>query len=302
MFEVTFAAPADDPFFGIVRRDRAMLMLKDVGVDPLSEFAPEPECAWEHVRRGLVGRRLGVGKIVRLERAITMQPLRVWILLGMCFLSWDVRGQKKATEVVIPIDGQPTNCSFEVFEAGQELTADSKALMYGTGLGISKQKEGSLVRLESHSRPGYTEAAFPGWINTEGNLVSALYGFSFSKLYPSGITRLSYSDGDSKRFRLLEKTNSGWKEFSDFKDIQVSLPSGSEASKAVYSLLSNVSPTEYSVRLLKYLGIGMPGSQVKVRLDLEKNGKRYEGTGSVDAKGKLEITDYSTWNPNKERE
>ena len=34
-FEVTFTTPADDPFFGIVSRDRAMLMLKDVGVDPL---------------------------------------------------------------------------------------------------------------------------------------------------------------------------------------------------------------------------------------------------------------------------
>jgi hypothetical protein len=227
--------------------------------------------------------------------------INVWILLGICFLSWNVHAQKKATEV-IPIDGKPTKCSFEVFEASEELTVHSKALMYGTGLGVLKQKEGSLVRLESHSRPGYTEAAFPGWIDTEGNLVSALYGFTFSKLYPSGITRLSYFDGDSKTFRLLEKRNNNWKEFSDFKDIQVSLSSGSEASKAVYSVLSNVSPTEYSVRLLKYLGIGIAGSQAKVRLDLETNGKRYEGTGIVDAKGKLEITDYSSWNPNEERQ
>ncbi len=227
--------------------------------------------------------------------------ISVWILLGICFLSWNVHAQKKATEVVIPIDGKQTKCSFEVFEASEELTSYSKALMYGTGLGVLKQKEGSLVRIESHSRPGYTEAAFPGWIDTEGNLVSALYGFTFQKLYPSGITTLNYY-GDSKTFRLLEKESNEWKESSDFKDIVVSLPSGSEASKAVYSVLSHVSPTEYSVRLLNYLGIGIAGSQAKVRLDLDKNGKRYEGTGIVDAKGKLEITDYSSWNLNKERQ
>jgi catechol 2,3-dioxygenase-like lactoylglutathione lyase family enzyme len=34
-FEITFQEPADDPFFVIVRRDGAMIMLKDVGVDPL---------------------------------------------------------------------------------------------------------------------------------------------------------------------------------------------------------------------------------------------------------------------------
>jgi catechol 2,3-dioxygenase-like lactoylglutathione lyase family enzyme len=34
-FEITFQEPADDPFFGIVCRDGAMIMLKAVGVDPL---------------------------------------------------------------------------------------------------------------------------------------------------------------------------------------------------------------------------------------------------------------------------
>lgn len=37
-FEITFQEPADDPFFGIVRRDGAMIMLKDVGVDPLPNY------------------------------------------------------------------------------------------------------------------------------------------------------------------------------------------------------------------------------------------------------------------------
>ena len=36
-FEVTFTTPADDPFFGIVRRDRAMLMLD-------WSRSPEEEC------------------------------------------------------------------------------------------------------------------------------------------------------------------------------------------------------------------------------------------------------------------
>jgi len=37
-FEITFQEPADEPFFGIVRRGRAMIMLKDVGVDPLPNY------------------------------------------------------------------------------------------------------------------------------------------------------------------------------------------------------------------------------------------------------------------------
>ena len=34
-FEITFQEPSGDPFFGIVCRGGAMIMLKDVGVDPL---------------------------------------------------------------------------------------------------------------------------------------------------------------------------------------------------------------------------------------------------------------------------
>src|SRR5437762_12362366 len=38
-FEITFEGPApDDIFFGIVRRGGAMIMLKDVGVDPLPNY------------------------------------------------------------------------------------------------------------------------------------------------------------------------------------------------------------------------------------------------------------------------
>ena len=46
-FEVTFTTPAGDPFFGIVCRDRAMLMLKDVGVDPLPNSHREPSARWD---------------------------------------------------------------------------------------------------------------------------------------------------------------------------------------------------------------------------------------------------------------
>ena len=46
-FEVTFQEPADDPFFGIVNRDRAMIMLKDVGVDPLPNHTQEPMARWD---------------------------------------------------------------------------------------------------------------------------------------------------------------------------------------------------------------------------------------------------------------
>ena len=46
-FEVMFTAPADDPFFGIVSRDRAMLMLKDVEVDPLPNSQRHPSARWD---------------------------------------------------------------------------------------------------------------------------------------------------------------------------------------------------------------------------------------------------------------
>ena len=46
-FEITFQGPADDIFFGIVQRDRAMIMLKDVDVDPLPNQKREPGARWD---------------------------------------------------------------------------------------------------------------------------------------------------------------------------------------------------------------------------------------------------------------
>ena len=46
-FEITFREPADDPFFGIVNRGRAMIMMKDVGVDPLPNHKREPMARWD---------------------------------------------------------------------------------------------------------------------------------------------------------------------------------------------------------------------------------------------------------------
>ena len=46
-FEVTFQEPAHDPFFAIVRRDAAMIMIKDVGVEPLPNCARQPEARWD---------------------------------------------------------------------------------------------------------------------------------------------------------------------------------------------------------------------------------------------------------------
>ena len=43
-FEITFQGPApDDIFFGIVRRGGAMILLKDVGVDPLPNYKRDVE-------------------------------------------------------------------------------------------------------------------------------------------------------------------------------------------------------------------------------------------------------------------
>ena len=46
-FEVVFEGPADDPFFGIVRRGGAMIMFKDLGVDPLPNYRREPAFSWD---------------------------------------------------------------------------------------------------------------------------------------------------------------------------------------------------------------------------------------------------------------
>ena len=46
-FEITFQGPPDDIFFGIVERDRAMIMMKDVGLDPLPNREREPGARWD---------------------------------------------------------------------------------------------------------------------------------------------------------------------------------------------------------------------------------------------------------------
>ena|SRR5258707_489014 len=46
-FEITFEGPADDPFFGIVRRGGAMIMLKDVGIAALPNYKREPGARWD---------------------------------------------------------------------------------------------------------------------------------------------------------------------------------------------------------------------------------------------------------------
>lgn len=46
-FDITFQQPADDPFFGIVCRGDAMIMLKSVGVDPLPNYKRQPMARWD---------------------------------------------------------------------------------------------------------------------------------------------------------------------------------------------------------------------------------------------------------------
>lgn len=46
-FEVTFQAPEQDPFFAIVLRDGAMIMLKSVGVEPLPNCERERQARWD---------------------------------------------------------------------------------------------------------------------------------------------------------------------------------------------------------------------------------------------------------------
>jgi len=46
-FEITFQEPTDEPFCGIVRRGGAMIMLKNVGVDPLPNYKRELAARWD---------------------------------------------------------------------------------------------------------------------------------------------------------------------------------------------------------------------------------------------------------------
>lgn len=46
-FAVTFQEPATDPFFAIICRDGAMLMLKAVGVDPQPNRTRHPWAPWD---------------------------------------------------------------------------------------------------------------------------------------------------------------------------------------------------------------------------------------------------------------
>ena len=67
-YEVTFQQPPEDPFFGIVQRGGAMIMLKSVGIEPLPNhrrhewvrldayhYVPDPDAlAAEFKSRGVV--------------------------------------------------------------------------------------------------------------------------------------------------------------------------------------------------------------------------------------------------------
>ena len=46
-FEVTFQEPSSDPFFGIVRRGGAMILLKSVGADPLPNHQRQSQARWD---------------------------------------------------------------------------------------------------------------------------------------------------------------------------------------------------------------------------------------------------------------
>ena len=46
-FEVAFQEPLQDPFFAIVSRGGAMIMVKSVGVEPLPNRARQSEARWD---------------------------------------------------------------------------------------------------------------------------------------------------------------------------------------------------------------------------------------------------------------
>ena len=46
-FDVVLQEPAQDPFFGIVSRDGAMIMVKSVGVEPLPNCKRQSQARWD---------------------------------------------------------------------------------------------------------------------------------------------------------------------------------------------------------------------------------------------------------------
>lgn len=46
-FDITFVEPKEDPFFGIVCRDGAMIMLKSVGATPAPNHTRDPAARWD---------------------------------------------------------------------------------------------------------------------------------------------------------------------------------------------------------------------------------------------------------------
>ena len=46
-FELVFQGPEHEPFFAIVRRDAAMILLKDVGLAPLPNRRRQPQARWD---------------------------------------------------------------------------------------------------------------------------------------------------------------------------------------------------------------------------------------------------------------
>lgn len=46
-FQITFQEPSVRPFFGIVARGGAMIMLKSVGVEPAPNHTKEPSARWD---------------------------------------------------------------------------------------------------------------------------------------------------------------------------------------------------------------------------------------------------------------
>ena len=46
-FTIIFRGPEDDEFFGIVCRDKAMIMFKDVGLEPLPNYKRDGGARWD---------------------------------------------------------------------------------------------------------------------------------------------------------------------------------------------------------------------------------------------------------------
>ena len=171
-------------------------------------------------------------------------------------------------------------CKFETFAPSGDLSPSARTLLNALGTGILNQRKGSVVKLSCAQGD-----AFPGWIDAQGNPVSALHGVSWV------LNTADFSPGNASSLKLWAKKGDGWYEADGTLQDKNEAVSSSKSASATYSILADGAVSEYSARLLNHFGIGVAGRRSRVKVKLGD----YSGTGQLEPNGRLQIIDESRW-------